>query len=119
MHKNATKCNETLSKWYKNKHGASKIIDTFETYHMSTQLESAYLAELGKCGQRVLDRRHHFLGERHTLQNHHGFAGSGTFYSTLMSYRGGGGRIRRRTNKKMMMMMKKNSSQYPDEPSLD
>jgi hypothetical protein len=34
MHKNATKCNETLSKWCKNKHGASKIIDTFETYHL-------------------------------------------------------------------------------------
>jgi hypothetical protein len=33
MHKNATKCNETLSKWCKNKQGASKIIDTFETYH--------------------------------------------------------------------------------------
>jgi hypothetical protein len=33
MHKNATKCDKTLSKWYKNKHGASKIIDTFETYH--------------------------------------------------------------------------------------
>jgi hypothetical protein len=33
MHKNATKCNETLSKWCKNKHGASKIIDMFETYH--------------------------------------------------------------------------------------
>jgi hypothetical protein len=33
MHKNATKCNETLSKWCKSKHGASKIIDTFETYH--------------------------------------------------------------------------------------
>jgi hypothetical protein len=32
MHKNTTKCNETLSKWCKNKHGASKIIDTFETY---------------------------------------------------------------------------------------
>jgi hypothetical protein len=32
MHKNATKCNETLSKWCKNKHGASKIMDTFETY---------------------------------------------------------------------------------------
>jgi hypothetical protein len=31
MHKNATKCNETLSKWCKNKHGASKIIDTLET----------------------------------------------------------------------------------------
>jgi hypothetical protein len=33
MHKNATKCNETLSKWCKNKHGASKIMDTLETYH--------------------------------------------------------------------------------------
>jgi hypothetical protein len=33
MHKSATKCNETLSKWCKNKHGASKIMDTFETYH--------------------------------------------------------------------------------------
>jgi hypothetical protein len=32
MHKNATKCNETLSKWCKNKHGVSKIMDTFETY---------------------------------------------------------------------------------------
>jgi hypothetical protein len=32
MHKNATKCNETIYKWCKNKHGASKIIDTFETY---------------------------------------------------------------------------------------
>jgi hypothetical protein len=34
MHKNATKCNETLGKWCKNKHGASKIIDTFETYQL-------------------------------------------------------------------------------------
>jgi hypothetical protein len=32
MHKNATKCNKTLSKWCINKHEASKIIDTFETY---------------------------------------------------------------------------------------
>jgi hypothetical protein len=32
MHKNATKCNETIGNWCKNKHGASKIIDTFETY---------------------------------------------------------------------------------------
>ena len=31
-HKNVTKCNETQGKWCKNKHGASKIIDTFETY---------------------------------------------------------------------------------------
>jgi hypothetical protein len=27
------KCKETQGKWCKNKHGASKIIDTFETYH--------------------------------------------------------------------------------------
>jgi hypothetical protein len=32
MHKNATKYNKTQSKWCINKHGASKIIDTFETY---------------------------------------------------------------------------------------
>jgi hypothetical protein len=35
MHKSATKCNETLGKWCKNKHGASKIIDTLETYHQA------------------------------------------------------------------------------------
>jgi hypothetical protein len=33
MYKSTTKCNETIGKWCKNKHGASKIIDTFETYH--------------------------------------------------------------------------------------
>jgi hypothetical protein len=32
MHKSAMKCNETLGKWCKNKHGASKIMDTSETY---------------------------------------------------------------------------------------
>jgi hypothetical protein len=35
MHKNATKCNETLNKWCKNKHGALKIMDTLETYQSS------------------------------------------------------------------------------------
>jgi hypothetical protein len=34
MHKNAMKCNETPNKWCKNKHGASKIMDTLETYHL-------------------------------------------------------------------------------------
>jgi hypothetical protein len=38
MHKNAMKCNETLSKWCKNKYGASKIIDTFETYQVSMDI---------------------------------------------------------------------------------
>jgi hypothetical protein len=32
MHKSATKYNKTLGKWCKNKHGASKIMDTLETY---------------------------------------------------------------------------------------
>jgi hypothetical protein len=37
MHKNATKCNKTQSKWCINKHGASKIIDTFETYQLASK----------------------------------------------------------------------------------
>jgi hypothetical protein len=37
MHKNAIKCNETLSKWCKNKHGASKIMDTLEMYQGCTR----------------------------------------------------------------------------------
>jgi hypothetical protein len=37
MHKSATKCNKTVGKWCKNKHGASKIIDTLETYHTTIQ----------------------------------------------------------------------------------
>jgi hypothetical protein len=36
MHKSDTKCNETVGKWCKNKHGASKIIDTLDTYHPPT-----------------------------------------------------------------------------------
>jgi hypothetical protein len=40
MHKNATKCNETLSKWCKNKHGASKIMDTLETYQLRSLLKA-------------------------------------------------------------------------------
>jgi hypothetical protein len=35
MHKSAKKCNKTIGKWCKNKHGASKIIDTLETYQSS------------------------------------------------------------------------------------
>jgi hypothetical protein len=38
MYKNATKCNETVGKWCKTKHGASKIIDTFETYQQVIEL---------------------------------------------------------------------------------
>jgi hypothetical protein len=45
MHKNATKCNETIGKWCKNKHGASKIIDTFETYQEDRWLGATSLRE--------------------------------------------------------------------------
>jgi hypothetical protein len=45
-HKNATKCNETQGKWCKNKHGASKIIDTFETYHSHRR----YFWQKPSCG---------------------------------------------------------------------
>jgi hypothetical protein len=38
MHKSATKCNKTIGKWCKDKHGASKIIDTFETYQLAGKL---------------------------------------------------------------------------------
>jgi hypothetical protein len=43
MHKNTTKCNKTQSKWCINKHGASKIIDMFETYQ--TPMPTNYLFE--------------------------------------------------------------------------
>jgi hypothetical protein len=35
MHKNVMKCNKTQRKWCINKHGASKIVDTFETYQQA------------------------------------------------------------------------------------
>jgi hypothetical protein len=35
MHKSAMKYNEALGKWCKNKHGASKIMDTLETYQVA------------------------------------------------------------------------------------
>jgi hypothetical protein len=44
MHKNATKCNKTQSKWCINKHGAPKIIDMFETY----QYDANYRCSTGR-----------------------------------------------------------------------
>jgi hypothetical protein len=46
MHKSATKYNETIGKWCKNKHGASKIIDTLETYHLTKLTKDHAVAEL-------------------------------------------------------------------------
>jgi hypothetical protein len=41
MHRSATKCIEIIGKWCKNKHGASKIIDTFETYQGGSARDGA------------------------------------------------------------------------------
>jgi hypothetical protein len=43
------KCNETVGKWCKNKHGASKIIDTLETYQgtRATAMQSLQLHLIG------------------------------------------------------------------------
>jgi hypothetical protein len=46
MYKNATKCNETIGKWCKNKHGASKIIDTFETYQRGVSHAQSFTLSL-------------------------------------------------------------------------
>jgi hypothetical protein len=48
MYKSATKCNETIGKWCKNKHGASKIIDTFETYQRAATEQGGW-----RGGERV------------------------------------------------------------------
>jgi hypothetical protein len=65
MHKNATKCNETLSKWCKNKHGASKNIDTFETYHLLREKLAAVLIKPSSWGSQLDGALHH---HHHTKQ---------------------------------------------------
>jgi hypothetical protein len=47
MHKSTTKCNETQGKWCKNKHGASKIIDTFETYQSAVKFIRGLVCRFG------------------------------------------------------------------------
>jgi hypothetical protein len=58
MYKNATKCNETIGKWCKNKHGESKIIDTFETYQIAsgarTPSHGTCRRERCSCTEKVL-----------------------------------------------------------------
>jgi hypothetical protein len=50
MHKSATKCNETLSKWCKNKHGASKIMDTLETYQPAKAKKENRFSQMTRAG---------------------------------------------------------------------
>jgi hypothetical protein len=60
MHKNATKCNKTQSKWCKNKHGASKIIDMFETYQRPFLNTAGAVIDCnqGKVTFKVNDKEH-------------------------------------------------------------
>jgi hypothetical protein len=59
MHKNATKCNETLRKWCKNKHGASKIMDTLETYHVHKEKPTKELVGRERETAQEKDKKHH------------------------------------------------------------
>jgi hypothetical protein len=53
MYKSATKCNETIGKWCKNKHGASKIIETIETYQRPHALHESKAPKHGHCRVRT------------------------------------------------------------------
>jgi hypothetical protein len=56
MHKSATKCNEIVGKWCKNKHGASKIIDTLETYQRPSKTPSSSTSEAPPCSSQTTDQ---------------------------------------------------------------
>jgi hypothetical protein len=65
MHKSATKCNETVGKWCKNKHGASKFIDTLETYQAALHKKDRIVGGvkgLGKFLQIILWHLRSLLG---------------------------------------------------------
>jgi hypothetical protein len=58
MHKNTMKCNKTQSKWCINKHGASKIIDMFETYQGATYqmiMQNCLGSQIGRNIQVYID----------------------------------------------------------------
>jgi hypothetical protein len=57
MHKSATKCNETVGKWCKSKHGASKIIDTLETYQLAVVGHGWWARNIVSNGPIVIDVR--------------------------------------------------------------
>jgi hypothetical protein len=56
MHKSATKCNKTVGKWCKNKHGASKIIDTLETYQCFEAIYGGLIAIDGAVNNRPVGK---------------------------------------------------------------
>jgi hypothetical protein len=71
MHKNATKCNETLRKWCKNKHGASKIMDTLETYQGDQAMRDQIITAIA-LGVRRIAVEHTLKGARGELMRRSG-----------------------------------------------
>jgi hypothetical protein len=63
MHKNTTKCNKTQSKWCINKPGASKIIDTFETYQVPLyrKVHIGLITKVFSDSKRRIDHTDHIL----------------------------------------------------------
>jgi hypothetical protein len=71
------KCNETQGKWCKNKHGASKIIDTLETYQPAGTRASAEIPVGGRLVWRrdlvewwrvlIRDSQHQGMGQREVM----------------------------------------------------
>jgi hypothetical protein len=64
MYKNATKCNKTLSKWCKNKHGASTIIDTFETYQGGKKRMNYFMRFMGMQAEKVFIEKDKVTAEK-------------------------------------------------------
>jgi hypothetical protein len=73
MHKSATKCNKTLGKWCKNKHGASKIMDMLEMYHEAAhhKQKEAHEGIRGRKGKTAQEK-----GEEHHPKTISGLADS-------------------------------------------
>jgi hypothetical protein len=73
MHKNATKCNETIYKWCKNKHGASKIIDTFETYQGQRRRSRNYDNYGSRSQVAVGYKDNNYQGNDHKSSGYHSY----------------------------------------------
>jgi hypothetical protein len=59
------KCNETQGKWCKNKHGASKIIDTFEMYQTYAQSSAEWIED---GGQQAISKRGGGISQQRNTQ---------------------------------------------------
>jgi hypothetical protein len=56
-----TKCNGTPNKWCKNKHGASKVIDTLETYQSPSSWEPQEEGMMSTAASFSLSKKPRFI----------------------------------------------------------